>query len=157
MKKDFFDYLLKLMGENKKIYTIFVGLGYPRFKEFKKKYPSRVINSEAAEQTALDIAVGLAMSGKIVFTYTITPFYWRAAETIRQYINHEQLHIIMCGAGREDDYSKEDGFSHDATDISILMDGLSIPSYWPNNKQELMKNMQELVKKENPCFLSLRR
>jgi transketolase C-terminal domain/subunit len=155
MRKDFFDYLLKLMRENEKIYILFVGLGYPRYKEFKKKFPQRTINTEASEQTALDIAVGLSMSGMIPIVYTITPFYWRAAETIRQYITHENLPVIMCGAGRDDDYSKEDGFSHDAKDISKLMDALDITGFWPNNKQEMRMFMRQLLKNPIPSFLSL--
>jgi len=157
MRRIFFDYLYKLMGKNKDIYIIFVGLGYPRYKEFKKKFSTRTINTEAAEQTALDIAVGLSMSGKIVFTYTITPFYWRAAETIRNYISHEQIPVIMCGAGRDNDYSKEDGYSHDATDIQSLMAIKGIPCFFPDTKQELRKKMRELIKKTIPSFLSLRR
>ena len=157
MKKDFFDYMYKLMKENLHLYMIFAGLGYPRYDEFKKEYPNRVINTEASEQTALDIAVGLSLSGKLPVVYTITPFYWRAAETIRYYFAHENLPIIMCGAGRDDDYSKGDGFSHDAADINILMDGFKIPCYWPNNKEELFKYMDKLIKYNLPSFLSLRR
>lgn len=157
MRKDFFDHLLKIMGHDERIYIIFVGLGYPRYEEFKRKFPTRIINTEAAEQTALDIASGLAMSGMIPFVYTITPFYWRAAETIRFYINHETLHVIMCGAGRGNDYSKEDGFSHDAGDINVLMDGLQISSYWPNNKRQLIDCINIAVKNDKPSFLSLRR
>lgn len=157
MRKDFFDYLLKLMSENEKIYIIFMGLGYPRYEEFKKKYPSRVINSEASEQTALDIAVGLSMSGKIVFTYTITPFYWRAAETIRYYVTHEHIPVMMCGAGRDDDYSKEDGYSHDARDIGPLMKLLKIKTYWPNTKEEMESAVIDMVKSKSSSFLSLRR
>jgi len=155
MRKEFFDYLLKLMGQNEKIYVIFVGLGYPRYEEFKNTYPDRVINTEAAEQTALDIAVGLSMSGMIPFVYTITPFYWRAAETIRYYIAHENLPVIMCGAGRDDDYSKEDGFSHDATDIDVLMDGLNITSYYPEDEAIMRYSLIEAIKSKRPSFLSL--
>jgi len=157
MRKEFFDYLLKLMGQNEKIYVIFVGLGYPRYEEFKNTYPDRVINTEAAEQTALDIAVGLSMSGMIPFVYTITPFYWRAAETIRYYIAHENLPVIMCGAGRDDDYSKEDGFSHDGKDINILMEGLKIQCYWPDTVEQIQQLTTLMTILNQPAFLSLRR
>ena len=157
MRKEFFDYLLELMDKNRDIYIIFVGLGYPRYEEFKKKHPARTINSEASEQTALDMAVGLALLHKIPIIYTITPFYWRAAETIRTYISHEYLPVIMCGAGRDDDYSKDDGFSHDATDINILMDGLNIRSYYPEDKIIMKYNLIEAINNKRPSFISLRR
>lgn len=158
MKKDFFDILDKTMAQNKDIYLIFVGLGYPRVDEFIKKYPDRAINTEASEQTALDIAVGLAYSGKTPFVYTITPFLLRGFETIRTYINHENLHIVLVGAGRDDDYSKDDGFSHDASDIGkILATQENIVQFYPNNKEELAENIKEAIVEDNPSFISLRR
>lgn len=153
MRKYFFDILLTLM-ENKDIYVIFVGLGFPRYDEFKAIYPDRVINTEVSEQTAIDIAIGLAHQGKIPFVYTITPFFWRAAESVRL-LAHDNYKVIMCGAGRNDDY-KEDGFTHDASDIKGLMDLLSISSYFPE-----MDTLPEVLNKaiiiDKPLFISLRR
>lgn len=74
MRRYFFDLMVDLM-KNPNIYLIFVGLGYPRYDELKELYGDRVINTDAAEQTALDIAIGLAHEGKIPFVYTITPFF----------------------------------------------------------------------------------
>jgi len=71
------------MGKDKSVFMLFAGLGYPRYDEFKVKYPDRTINCEASEQTALDIACGLALENRKPFVYTITPFFWRGAETIR--------------------------------------------------------------------------
>ena len=99
MKKDFFDILFKIMKTNEDIYILFGGLGYPRVDEFLKEFPDRAFNFEASEQTMLDSAVGLAYSGKIPFIYTIASFYWRGAETIRTYLNRENLHCILIGAG----------------------------------------------------------
>src|SRR3972149_1538249 len=122
MKKEFFDIMDIFMNKYKDIYLLFVGLGYPRIDGFMSKYPPGAINTEVSEQTALDIGVGLAYQGKIPFVYTITPFLWRGAETIRTYLNHEKLHCVLVGAGYGDDYSKDHGFSHDATDIGKMFD-----------------------------------
>lgn len=157
MKKQFFDILYKYMRDNEDIYCLFVGLGYPRYDEFKQRFGDRAINTEASEQTALDMAVGLAYAGKIPVVYTITPFYWRAAETIRTYISHEDLNVKMIGAGRNDDYSKEDGFSHDATDIHDLFGPLAIFQYEPKGITELGPDLEEILDITKPCFLSLRR
>lgn len=157
MRKDFFDYLYLLMETNKKIYIVFVGLGYPRYDEFKAKYPDRTINTEASEQAALDIAVGLARMDMIPFVYTITPFYWRGAETIRNYMSHEGYPVIMCGAGRGEDYTIDDGFTHDAKDISQLMDLLKIKTCWPETKEEIPALVEEMIREKKPYYLSLRR
>lgn len=156
MRKEFFDILLTLM-DNPDIYIIFCGLGYPRYDEYKAKYPDRVINVEASEQTGLDIAVGLASQGKIPFIYTITPFFWRGAETIRTYIAHDNYHVIMCGAGRDKDYTVDDGFTHDGTDIKGLMDLLEITSYYPDDPEDLPKILKTIIEGNRPYYLSLRR
>lgn len=157
MKKEFFDILDKLMEKNPDIYAIFVGLGYPRVDEFLSKYPDRVINTEASEQTALDIAVGLAYSGKQPWVYTITPFLLRGFETIRTYIDHEKLNVVLVGAGVDDDY-KHDGFSHYAGDVPKILGVLkNLELYQPQDVEELGQNMNLIVELKRPTFLNVRR
>jgi transketolase len=158
MKKEFFDAMLGIMRRNKDVYLIFADLGYPRVEEFLKEFPDRVINTGASEQTALDIAVGLAYEGKIPFVYTITPFLLRGFETIRTYINHENLNVKLIGAGRDDDYSKDHGFSHDAKDArEVFALFKNIVKFYPESKEELADIMRELLETKEPVFLSLRR
>ena len=158
MKKDFFDIMFKLMQENKDIYLLFAGLGYPRYDEFKKKFKDRAINTEASEQTSLDIAVGLSYEGKIPFVYTITPFLYRGFETIRTYINRENLHVVLVGAGRDEEYSKHDGYSHDAKDIKEILDTQkNIVQFYPDNIDHLQHDIIEVIGNKRPSFISLRR
>jgi transketolase len=157
MKKTFFDEIDKQMERNPDIYLLMIGLGWPRTEELCTKYPQRAINTEASEQTALDIAVGLAYAGKIPVVYTITPFYWRAAETIRTYIAHERLNVKLIGAGRDDDYSKDDGFSHDAGDIKDLMGLLNIETHYPYTKEVIPLLLDAILESDKPCFVSLTR
>jgi transketolase len=133
-------------------------LGWPRVDEFIKAYPDRVINTGASEQTALDIAVGLAYEGKIPFVYTITPFLLRGFETIRTYINHENLNVKLIGAGRNDDYSSDHGFSHYAGDIKqALLMFRNIIDLYPETKDELKSNLAAMIKMKRAFFLSLKR
>ena len=156
MKKDLFDYLYTCMQKNKKIYCIFVGLGWPRYEEFKNEFNDRVINTESSEQTALDISVGLAYQGKIPFVYTITPFLLRGFETIRTYIDHENLHICLIGAGVNHQYSKHDGFSHEASDIPrILLTLPNIRQYLPVTVEGMKEMIDDIIKKKQPAFLNI--
>ena len=156
MKKDFFDIMYKLMQENKNVTLLFCGLGYPRYDEFKKKFKDRAINTEASEQTALDIAVGLAYEGKIPFVYTITPFLLRGFETIRTYINRENLHVVLIGAGRDEEYSKHDGYSHDERDIKeILGTQKNIVQYYPDNIDHLQHDIIEAIGNKKPNFINI--
>ena len=120
MRKEFFTQLYVEMQRNKDIFFITGDLGYGLADHIKNDFTDRFINPGAAEQTMMGIAVGLALNGKIPVVYSITPFLlFRPFETIRNYISHESIPVIMVGSGRDKDYS-HDGFSHDATDDYIL-------------------------------------
>lgn len=157
MKKDFFTYIIEIMAKNDKVYFLSAGLGWPRTDELQEKYPDRFVQCEASEQTALDIAVGLAYEGKIPFVYTITPFFYRGWETIRTYIAHERLNVKLIGAGRDEDYSKEDGYTHDAKDIGKFLDILDIEQFYPETNEDMRSLVDHMVKTKDPQFLSLTR
>lgn len=158
MKKEFFDYMHVVMQDNPDVYFILCGLGYPRVDEFLEKYPTRAFNFEASEQSALDACVGLAYAGKIPVIYTITPFYWRAAETIRTYISHENLPVILIGAGRDEDYSKHDGYSHDAKDDWMLMKAAGINAIWkPESVPALQLALKGCIDSRTPSYINIPR
>lgn len=150
-------YLYEEMERNPDIYVIVADLGYGMFDNIQCDFGDRFINVGAAEQTALDVAVGLAMSGKIPFVYTISPFFTRGFETIRNYINHENIPVIMVGAGRNKDY-EHDGFSHHADDIPEMIDLFNnIVDYYPTNRLRFATLVNEIVNLKRPTFLSLKR
>jgi len=62
----------------------------------------------------------------------------------------------MVGAGRDDDYH-EDGFSHNGEDIGKLMGILDIACRYPQNVDEMRQNVREMIRLDEPGFLSLRR
>lgn len=156
MRRLLADELYKHMKRDKRIYLIVGDLGYKVWDQHFKDFPDRCINVGAAEQTMMDIAVGLAYEGKIVFTYTITPFYLRAFETIRTYVDHENLPIIMLGSGRDKDYA-DDGISHDATDIDSFLKPLkNIERYYPE-KINITYLLKTSVENPAPIFISLKR
>lgn len=158
IRKAFQQELLKLMQKDKNIWLLVGDLGYKMFDDHFNLFPERTINTGAAEQSMIGTAVGLALCGKLPFCYSITPFLiWRPTETIRLYVNHEKVPVVLVGSGRDKDYS-EDGFSHDGTDAKGLMDLFgNIRQYYPTSKDEIPKVVREIYEKKEPTFLSLRR
>lgn len=158
MKKDFFDILIELMETNPNIYFISAGLGWPRTNEIAHKFADRYIQTEASEQTAADIVVGLALAHKIPVMYTITSFYWRCAETLRTYLAHERLHCILIGAGVKEEYAIHDGYSHSATDAPVLFDALSgFMQHYPDSKDELIFSLNHALANKTPNFINIHR
>lgn len=156
MRRTFADCLLEEMQFNKDIFLLMGDLGYKVFDAHIVSFPDRVINCGASEQMMLDVAVGLAQSGKIPFVYSITPFLlYRGFETLRTYINHENVNVKLIGSGRDKDY-EIDGFSHDATDVKTILSTLpNIIQYWPSKKEEIKGMIQEMIINNKPSFLSL--
>ncbi len=159
MKKQFFDLMRTVIDTNEDVFLHMAGLGYPRVDESLDAYPERAFNTEASEQTSLDIAVGLAYAGKIPVVYSITPFLlFRAFETIRTYINHEALPVILVGAGRNDDYSKHDGFSHFAGDDLVFLQHFNnLKTHYPQNKEGVEKALGIALARREPSYINLTR
>jgi transketolase len=156
LRRTFADELFKSMEKDPDIWVVSIDLGYKMWDQIRDTFPDRFINTGAAEQSALDIAVGLALKGKKPFVYTITSFYLRAAETISLYISHEQIPVRLIGAGRDDDY-KHDGYSHNGTQAQKFIHDMDIDEYYPENKESVPQMVKAMVENDTPSFISLRR
>jgi len=158
MRGYFAYYVYEAMEKNNDIFVVLPDLGKGMFDSIRDDFPDRVIITGAAEQACVDLAVGLALSGKIPIVYTITPFLiFRAFESIRNYINRENLNVKLVGSGRDKDYD-QDGFSHYAIDVpqALGMFG-NIVEYYPEDKEEMKWLVGEMIKHDEPMFISLRR
>lgn len=146
------------MKEDDSIFFITSDLGYGLFDRIRNDFPDRFYNVGAAEQCAMGISVGLAISGKIPIVYSITPFLlFRSAETIRNYVNHESVPVKMVASGRDDDYS-HDGFSHYAGDDKDLLHiWPNIITRWPIDEQALITDIEEMFHIDKPFYLNLKR
>jgi transketolase len=158
MRKSFATTLHEKMKTDDRIFLVVGDLGFGLFTEIRKDFPERFINCGAAEQAMVGIGVGLSLEGKIPIVYSITPFLlFRAAETIRNYVNHESIPVIMCGSGRDNDYHI-DGFSHDASDDKDFMKLFpNIKCNWPETKEEIPNLVDEMINNPLPYYLNLKR
>lgn len=158
-QRGYFAYeLYKAMVNDPNVYLLTGDLGYKMFDPHFEDFPEKSINCGISEQAMLDIAIGLALEGRIPFVYSITPFLiYRPFESIRTYINHEEIPVKLVGSGRDNDY-KHDGYSHDATDIEmILATTPNIIQLYPDSKDKIDSLVEFMCMNGKPTFLSLQR
>lgn len=146
------------MVDNQNIWVITGDLGYKMFDNIKRDFPERFINAGVSEQAMTGVGIGLALEGKIPLIYSITPFLlYRPFETIRNYLNHEQVPVKLIGGGRDKDYL-HDGFSHwSDEDKDVMKIFPNINSFWPETKEEIPELLSEILYNNQPTYLNLTR
>lgn len=158
IRAKFAECLLGEMKGNKDIYVLTGDLGYKMWDKIRDTYPERFINVGAAEQTMMDIAIGLAQDGKIPFVYSITSFLvYRPFEALRTYINHEKIPVKMIGGGDGYDYA-HDGISHFAHDVELMLRPLiNITICKPHDESDVWPILNEVIKNQTPYLVILKR
>lgn len=148
----------KHMSKNKNVWVITGDLGYGMWDKIRKDFPQRFINVGASEQTMMGIAVGLALSDKIPFVYSITTFLlYRPFETIRNYVDYEKIPVRLVGSGRDKDYI-HDGISHwPLEDRKVLKILKNIEARWPTDAKQIPKLVSEMIKTDKPWYINLKR
>jgi transketolase len=158
MRRLFADLLLDKMAYDPNIYLVTADLGYKMWDQIAKVFRERFMNVGAAEQSMLDICVGFSYANKIPIAYSITSFLlYRGFETIRTYIDYENLPVKLVGSGRGKDY-EHDGISHWADDdLSVLGALNNIQIFYPNSLNELEDQFDEFLYNGKPSYMNLTR
>uniref|UniRef100_UPI0040483C52 transketolase family protein n=1 Tax=Aliarcobacter sp. TaxID=2321116 RepID=UPI0040483C52 len=114
MRNTFVKTLVKLAEQDERIFVITPDLGFSVLEEFEEKFPDRFLNVGIAEANAVSIASGLALSGKIVYVYSIMPFVtMRPFEQIRVDVAYMNTNVRLVGVGAGVTY-------HSIEDIAIM-------------------------------------
>lgn len=148
------------MKKDNRIWLLTGDLGYGMLDQIRDDFPDRFVNVGASEQVLIGAGVGLALSGKIPFCYSITTFLlFRPFEWVRNYLNHEQIPVRMIGSGLGKDYA-HDGISHQPSrrEVGWYFDQFNnIDMYIPNDKESVPTELKTMIATNAPSFMCLRR
>lgn len=146
------------MQKNDDMFLITADLGYKLWDLHKRDFPDRFYNVGASEQCAVGAGVGLALSGKRPFVFSITTFLiYRTLEWIRNYVHHEDIPVFLIGSGYEDDY-KHDGITHQPWEIKkVLSIFPNVRQYYPPTKESVPVLLEVMLRANKPAFMCLRR
>ncbi len=156
MRDHFIRRLYDLAGENPRITLVTGDLGFGVFNEFRDSFPSQFINAGVAEQNMTGLATGLALEGRIVFTYSIGNFpTLRCLEQIRNDACYHMANVKVVSIGGGFSYGAL-GVSHHATeDLAIMRSLPDITVVSPCGYWETMKATEAAVNTTGTFFLRL--
>ncbi len=158
MRTAFFETLLALAEKDSRINLVVGDLGFGVVEPFAQRLPLQFLNAGVAEQNMTGIAAGMALEGRVVFTYSIANFpTLRCVEQIRNDVcyHHANVKVVAVGGGFA--YGSL-GMTHHATeDIAILRALPEMTVVAPGDPFEAREATRALVQKEGPAYLRLGR
>lgn len=158
MRKAFMDQLLQEARVDASLYVITADLGFVLFDDLRRELQHRFINVGVAEANMVGIAAGLALAGKKVFCYSITPFItMRALEQVRVDVCYQNLNVRLIGVGGGFLYGLE-GFTHfGLEDLAIMRSLPNMTVVAPADPLEAKLLVEALRGHEGPVYIRLGR
>ena len=156
MRDKFIETLAEEVEINSNIILITGDLGFGVLDSFRDKYPNNFINAGVAEQNMTGIAAGLALEGKIVFTYSIANFpTMRSFEQIRNDVCYHDLNVNIVSVGAGFSYGSL-GMTHHATeDLAVMRSLPNMTMLSPSGLWETAEATKALIRTSGPGYLRL--
>ncbi len=148
--------LIQLVESGNDIHVLTADLGYGLFEPFVEKFPERFTNVGVAEANMIGIAAGMALRGKRVYCYSISPFsIFRTLDQIRCDLCAMNLPVTIISAGGGVGYGME-GMTHYAIeDIAIARALPNMTVLAPADPTETRVLMEATISIAGPCYLRL--
>jgi len=158
MRAAFIKTLFEMAQKDKRIMLVVGDLGFGVVTSFMERLPAQFINAGVAEQNMTGMAAGIALSGKIVFTYSIANFPTiRCLEQVRNDICYHEANVKIVSVGGGMSYGSL-GITHHATeDIAIMRSLPNMVVVAPGDPVEASLATRAMVEHPGPCYLRLGR
>lgn len=156
MRDTFVRVLEEIAASDANVILITGDLGFGVLMDFAAKYPQQFINAGVAEQNMTSLAVGMALEGKIVFTYSIANFpTLRCLEQIRNDALYHDANVKIVSVGGGLGYGSL-GMSHHATeDLGIMRILPRMSIYAPGDVVEAELATRLVYATPGTCYLRL--
>ena len=158
MRNHVLDGIIKLAREDERIMLLVGDLGFNVVEGFREEFPKRFINIGIAEQNMSAVAAGLALSGNVVFTYSIANFATlRGIEQIRNDICYHQANVKILAVGCGFAYG-DLGMTHHATEDIAMMRSLPyMRVYVPSDVKEALYCLKDAYYFDGPAYIRMTR
>lgn len=156
MRDAFIARLTQLAEADPRIFLVTGDLGFGVLTKFAEQHPRQFLNVGVAEQNMTGVATGLALEGRVVFTYSIANFpTLRCLEQIRNDAAYHGANVKIVAIGGGFSYGQL-GMSHHATeDLAILRAIPEITVVSPGCLWETEEATTAIANLPGTCYLRL--
>ncbi|PUA39895.1 1-deoxy-D-xylulose-5-phosphate synthase [Paenibacillus elgii] len=156
MRKTFISTLMNKARDDERIFVITPDLGFSVLEKFSEEFPNRFLNVGIAEQNAVGVAAGLALSGKIVYVYSIIPFVtMRCFEQVRVDAAYINTNIRLVGVGAGLSYGPAGATHHSIEDIAIMRSLPNMTVCCPGDPVEVRNIVEQSFEHQGPMYIRL--
>ena len=158
MRDAFTRALMREAAKDPRLTLVTGDLGFGVLKPFWETYPDQFVNAGIAEQSMTGLAAGLAMTGRMVLTYSIGNFpTLRSIEQIRNDCAYHSANVKVVCVGGGFVYGSL-GMSHHATeDMAILRALPGVTVFTPGDPEEVEAIVPVMLGTPGTCYLRLGR
>jgi transketolase len=156
MRTAFIETLFELAKQDERIVLIVGDLGFSVVECFMEQLPRQFVNAGVAEQNMTGMATGMALSGKVVFTYSIANFpTLRCLEHIRNDVCYHNANVKIVAVGGGFAYGSMGATHHATEDLGIMrmLPGMVVVA--PGDPMEARKATPAIAAYPGPCYLRL--
>jgi transketolase len=156
MRSGFIRALMELAEDDERIFLLVGDVGYSLVETFVEKFPDRFVNIGIAEQNMTGIATGLALSGKIVFVYSLANFpTLRCIEQIRNDICYHKANVKIVTSGAGLAYGALGPTHHVIEDMAVMRSLPNMTVIAPCDPVESALATKATAGQDSPCYLRL--
>jgi transketolase len=156
LRTAFIEALNELADKDERVCLIVGDLGYSVIEAFATKHPKQFVNAGVSEQNMIGLAVGMALTGKVVFTYSIGNFgTLRCLEQIRNDVCYHRANVKVVTVGGGLAYGNLGVTHHASEDVAIMRALPNMTVVAPGDPVEARLATRAVVAHDGPCYLRL--
>ena len=156
MRNAFLAELFDLAQQDERITFVTGDLGYTVVEKFMETLPKQFLNAGVAEANMTSVAAGMALSGKIVFTYSIANFpTLRCLEQIRNDVCYHRVNVKIVSVGGGFAYGSMGATHHAIEDLAVMRALPNLTVVAPGDPVEARAATRAVVAHQGPCYLRL--
>jgi len=156
MRSTVINCLIERARVDERIYLVNPDVGFSVLEKFRDEFPDRYLNVGIAEQNAIGVAAGLALSGKIPYVYSMIPFVtMRCFEQVRVDLAYMKTNVRLLGLGAGLTYGPAGATHHAIEDIAIMRALPNMTVCCPGDPIEAKSLIEQSFDYDGPIYFRL--